>query len=469
MGVKGVKIMKLLSSLTRNQREAVGLLQIGTLLEYFDLMLYVHMAVLLNELFFPKTDPHTASLLSAFAFCSTFVLRPFGAFLFGYIGDHVGRKTTVILTTAMMSLSCIVMANVPTYAQIGISASWAVTLCRIIQGLSSMGEIVAAEIYLSELVKPPAQYPVVGLMSCSSAFGTMMALGVAMVVFSLQLEWRLAFWFGATIALIGTVARTRLRETPEFADTKQKRQRTIEKAERAELMHSPLSSDGSTHVSIPLSSKEALKQAKAIGKEKVNQNSSVAFFLLYCAWPACFYFSYVHCAGILKHDFGYTAQEIIQQNFVVSIVQCVGYVFFALLSYSVHPLKIIRWKGLILTPFFVICPYLLNSLHNGIHVFWIQSFVIFFGLTAAPAMPIFIKSFPVFKRFTYTSFIYALTRALMYVITSFGLVYLTEMAGNFGLWGIMIPSSLAFLWGVSYFERLEKKEHEGKKPLRMAA
>ncbi len=57
-------------SLTREQKEAVGLLSIGTMLEYFDLMLYVHMAVLLNELFFPKTDPFTASLLSAFAFCS---------------------------------------------------------------------------------------------------------------------------------------------------------------------------------------------------------------------------------------------------------------------------------------------------------------------------------------------------------------------------------------------------------------
>ena len=65
--------------LTREQKEAVGLLSIGTLLEYFDLMLYIHMAVLLNELFFPKYDPHTAALLSAFTFCSTYLLRPLGA------------------------------------------------------------------------------------------------------------------------------------------------------------------------------------------------------------------------------------------------------------------------------------------------------------------------------------------------------------------------------------------------------
>jgi MFS transporter, MHS family, proline/betaine transporter len=115
--------MKLLSALTRNQQESIGLLQIGTFLEYFDLMLYVHMAVLLNELFFPKTDPHTTALLSAFAFCSTFVLRPFGALIFGYLGDNIGRKSTVIITTLLMSLSSLVMANLPTYAQIGISAA----------------------------------------------------------------------------------------------------------------------------------------------------------------------------------------------------------------------------------------------------------------------------------------------------------------------------------------------------------
>ena len=79
-------------------------------------MLYVHMAVLLNELFFPKTDPHTASLLSAFAFCSTWILRPLGALIFGFIGDNIGRKSTVIITTMIMAVSCIIMATIPTYA-----------------------------------------------------------------------------------------------------------------------------------------------------------------------------------------------------------------------------------------------------------------------------------------------------------------------------------------------------------------
>ena len=208
--------MRLLSSLTRTQKESIGLLQIGTFLEYFDLMLYVHMAVLLNELFFPKTDPQTAALLSALAFSSTYFLRPVGALIFGWIGDNVGRKATVILTTLLMSISCMIMANIPTYAQVGITAAWIVTFCRVIQGLSSMGEIVGAEIYLTETIKEPSRYPAVGLIACSATVGSLFALFIASLAISACFNWRAAFWIGACIAVVGSIARTRLRETPEF-------------------------------------------------------------------------------------------------------------------------------------------------------------------------------------------------------------------------------------------------------------
>lgn len=406
--------MSFLTTLSKKQKETIGLLQIGTFLEYFDLMLYVHMGVLLNELFFPKTDPYTASLLAAFAFSSTFVLRPFGSLLFGYIGDNFGRKATVILTTMLMAISCVVMANMPTYAQIGIAAAWAVTICRAIQGLSSMGEIVAAEIYLTELIPNPAKYPAVALMSCSSAFGTMMALGVSMLVLDLGLEWRVAFWLGATIAVVGTVARTRLRETPEFLQTKYRKQ--------------------------------------VYSKPSIDFGSVVAFFLIYCAWPACFYFAYVHCAHILKHQYAYSSQAIINQNFVVSIVQCVSYLLYALLSYRIQPLKILRLKVVIIIPFFLVCPLLLEYSTSGLWIFVIQSFVMLFAMTAAPAMPIFINVFPVLRRFTYTGLIYALTRAIMYVATSFGLVYITQYFGSWGIALMMVPLALGFLWGTRYFE-----------------
>ncbi|MFP3018202.1 MAG: MFS transporter [Candidatus Tisiphia sp.] len=159
------------TSLTREQKQAVGLLSIGTFLEYFDLLLYVHMVGVLNELFFEPSDPQTTALMMSFAFCSTYVFRPVGAVIFGWLGDTIGRKSTVIITTLMMAASCLVMANLPTYAQIGVTATWIVTICRIIQGISSMGEVTGAELYLTETLKPPIQYATVGSLGAFAALG----------------------------------------------------------------------------------------------------------------------------------------------------------------------------------------------------------------------------------------------------------------------------------------------------------
>ena len=181
--------MGILSSLSREQKIAIGLLQMGTFLEYFDLMLYVYMTVILNDIFFPKTDPHTASLLASFVFCSTFVFIPIGALLFGWVGDNIGRKSTIIITTMMMSLSCLVMANLPTYEQVGIAAAWGVMLCRISQGMSSLGEIVGAQIYVTESVLRSTVFPAVGLIVVTATLGGM-ALCVSRRL-SCPLSWTL--------------------------------------------------------------------------------------------------------------------------------------------------------------------------------------------------------------------------------------------------------------------------------------
>ena len=325
-------------SLTREQKEAVGLLSIGTFLEYFDLMLYVHMAVLLNELFFPKTDPDTASILSAFAFCSTFVFRPFGALIFGWLGDNISRKATVVITTALMAFSCILMANLPTYSQIGIAASWLITICRILQGMSSVGEIVGAELYLTEITTPPIQYPIVSFIAIFSVVGTVAALAVASLFTSFGLNWRIAFWIGAAIAMVGAVARTALRETPEFADAKRRLQKRVDQ----------------TYIN-----SKVLKNDPMLN-EKANKKTTLYLFLVNCAWPACFYFAYVHCGNILKNSFGYNAESVIHHNLIISIIQLVGLITISLLSYKIYPLKILKTKLAIFSIGILACPYLLK-------------------------------------------------------------------------------------------------------------
>ncbi len=432
--------MAFLSSLTRTQKEAVGLLQIGTFLEYFDLMLYVHMAVLLNDLFFPKTDPKTASLLTAFAFCSTYLLRPFGALFFGYIGDHLGRKTTVIMTTMIMAVSCIMMATLPTYAQIGITAAWLVTLCRIAQGLSSMGEVIGAEIYMTEITKPPARYPAVGLIGCASRFGTVAALGVAMLVTSHGFNWRNGFWIGAAIALVGSVARTRLRETPDFVDMKRQLKKVMEDAKERR----------------PQDAREMMEVTSKLQHEKVSWKTMYAYFSVASGAAVSLYFSYFYCGGLLK-EMGFTPDAIIHQNFFVALAELAVMTLTVFLSYRIYPMKILKFKALLFIPFLCVLPFLLNNSPSSSMIFFIQVIGITLGLSGIPADAILYAHFPIFKRFTYVSFIYAISRSLMAVVTSFGIVYLTDFLGPWGLYFIFIPLISTFLWGIYHYEKLEHR------------
>ncbi|WP_341758571.1 MFS transporter [Candidatus Tisiphia endosymbiont of Ditula angustiorana] len=424
------------TSLTRQQKEAFGLLSIGTFLEYFDLMLYVHMAVLLNELFFPKEDPQTASILSATAFCSTFIFRPIGALIFGWIGDNLGRKVTVVITTLMMAISCFVMANLPTYEQIGITAAWLVTICRMAQGMASMGEVTGAELYITEMTKPPIRYFLVALIGTVGIVGTVSALGIASIVTSHGLNWRLAFWVGMVIAVVGSIARTTLREAPEFIDAKRRITEAFQHANK----------DSS-----------CLKQ-HTIWKEKIPKKTLLSYFLIQCSWPVIFYFVYIYCTNILKDLFHFTSAQIIFHNFIISIGHLLGNFIFAYLSYKIYPLKILRTLFIIFTIGMLCSPLLLSNIKTPFHLLLIQLFFIMFGLSESPAMPIFFKHFPVLRRFTCSSFSFALSRAFMYVIVSFGLSYLIQLFGNYGLLVIMIPNCLGYRWGLSHFERLEKND-----------
>lgn len=422
------------SSLKPFQKQAIGLLSIGTFLEYFDFMLYVHMAVLLNELFFPKTDPFTASLLAAFAFSSNYILRPFGALIFGYIGDRAGRRATVIITTSMMAISCFIMANLPTYSKIGIAASWIVTICRMLQGLSTMGEVMGAQIYITETTKPPVQYPAVTLMAVCGALGGVIALGLASIVVSHGFNWRSAFWAGVIIAIVGAEARTRLKETKDFADAKLRVQKAIK----------------NTNKNLQVLEKNV------IWNEKVNKKTALCLFFIECSWPVCFYFAFVFCADLLKTSCNFSSAQVIHQNFIVSMIQLFSWIIVGYLSYKIYPLKILKVKLIIFLIFIMFIPYLLNNIQSSFEILLIQSFVVVFGFMGTPAMPIFYKYIPIFKRFTYVTFMYAISRAFIYVVTSFGFAYCSHLFGNWGILIIMIPTAIIFTYGLYHFDTISK-------------
>ncbi|WP_041816823.1 MFS transporter [Rickettsia akari] len=428
-------------SLNKEQKQAVGLLSIGTFLEYFDLMLYVHMAVLLNNLFFPEYDQFTFSLLTAFSFCSTYLLRPIGALMFGYIGDHFGRKIVVVLTTLLMAITCVIIGSMPTYAQIGITASWTLTICRIIQGMSATAEARGAELYLTENSSPPIQYPLVAIITVFSAVGTTVALGIASIftnhnIYQHEPSWRIAFFVGATIAFVGTIARTSLKEAEAFSNKKNKLKLRLQE----------------NNITLEEIDKDIIDQ-------QVPNATSIWYFFIQCARPPCFYFVYIYCADILKREFGFTPYQIINQNFWVSIIDLLGIIGLAFLSYKIHPLKILKVKLYLFFTSLIFFPIMLNYNPTPLYIFIFQCLAALFVFDHVPAAPIFYKYFPVFKRFTYTSMLSAIAKLFTYIITSFGLVYLTNYLGYWGLFLIFIPVGTAFFMGVTYFEKMEKNQN----------
>lgn len=428
------------TTLSRAQKRAIGLLSVGTFLEYFDLQLYVHMALLLNNVFFPKTDPFTASLLSAFAFCSTYLLKPFGALIFGYIGDFIGRKLVIVITTIIMAITCTTITFLPSYAQIGITASVIITLCRMLQGMAASAESRGAEIYITESFKPPLQYPLVAIITVFSAVGTSLALGIGSFftnerIFGTEHEyWRVAFLLGAIIGLVGGVARTSLKEASEFANKKK-----MLKAKFAD-------------------NKIAWNEDRVqdrLGKQKISL-TSLAYFFICCARAPCFYFIYIYCADVLKNDLALPAGAIIYHNFWVSIVDMLGLLFLAYISSKIYPIRILKVKFILFFVCIVFFPIVMRSHPSEGVVFIFQCLAALFVFDDIPASPIFYRHFPIMKRFTYTSLLSALAKLMTYVITSFGLVFATKYLGYSGILLILIPVGVLYYLAVSYFDRLEK-------------
>ncbi|MBX9805665.1 MAG: MFS transporter [Alphaproteobacteria bacterium] len=433
--------MGIFSSLGREQKQSAVLLQAGTFLEYFDLMLYIHMAVILNELFFPKSDPQTAALLSAFVLCTTFVFRPIGALIFGWIGDHIGRKSTIIITTIMMAVSCLVMANLPTYAQIGVASAWIMIICRIAQGMSSMGEIMGAEVYLTETINIPARYPIVSTLAIAADMGGFVALGIVTLVLTYDLNWRIAFWVGASIAIFGAFARTRLRETPVFLEAK--RQWLIKGVQEMNLEYDPV----------------AGKKFNETWKEPIQARTLTSYFLIFCGWPLCFYLGFLYFNPMLTETYGYSHDDIIRHNFYLSIVPVVSSITLTYLSCFFHPIRILKVVGTLMLLLMIVLPYLIMNAHSPVHIFLIQLLILLVPLSAAPADAVFISHFPIYRRVTFSSFLYAVSRALMFIVTSFGLIFLGRQFGHFGIWAISLPITVAYLYGLKHFEGLERKRH----------
>lgn len=204
-------------------RRAVAAAAMGNCMEWFDFGVYSYLAATLGAVFFPTHDT-TAALLSSFGVLAvSFVIRPFGGFFFGPLGDRFGRQRVLATTIILMSASTFAIGVLPSYASIGIGAPILLLLARMVQGFSTGGEYGGAATFIAEYAQDRRR----GFLGSWLEFGTLggYCLGAGMVtLFTVLLPagemaawgWRIPFLLAAPLGLIGLYLRNRLEDTPCF-------------------------------------------------------------------------------------------------------------------------------------------------------------------------------------------------------------------------------------------------------------
>ena len=203
---------------------------IGTTIEFFDFYIYATAAVLVfPRLFFPSSDPSTATLASLATFAIAFIARPIGSVLFGHFGDRVGRKTTLVAALLTMGISTVLIGMLPTYQTIGIAAPLLLSLCRFGQGLGLGGEWGGAVLLATENA-PPGKRAWYGMFPQLGAPLGFVFSGSVFLLLSRTLTdeqffaygWRIPFLASASLVLVGLYVRLTITETPIFAEAAKK-------------------------------------------------------------------------------------------------------------------------------------------------------------------------------------------------------------------------------------------------------
>lgn len=199
---------------------------IGNSLEYYDFMLYGFFAAILAPLFFPSDIPNMSLIMSMGSYGIGFLARPLGGIFFGHIGDRRGRKDALSLSILLVALPTLGIALLPTYHQIGVWAPLLLILCRFLQGFCLGGETSGAMTYIIENTVSSERDKVSAWFVVSCYVGTLVGtlLGAFFTLsFMPSWGWRLTFVIGSLIALIGYYIRKRLKESPEFLQTQEKK------------------------------------------------------------------------------------------------------------------------------------------------------------------------------------------------------------------------------------------------------
>lgn len=376
----------------------------GTTIEFFDFYIYATASVLVfPKLFFPASDPTSATLQSLATFALAFFARPVGSAVFGHFGDRIGRKATLVAALLTMGLSTVAIGLLPGYATMGIFAPLLLALCRFGQGFGLGGEWGGAVLLATENA-PPGKRAWYGMFpQLGAPIGFIGSGGIFLVLSATMSEaqflaygWRLPFLASSLLVFVGLYVRLKITETPAF-------RKTVEKQERVAL---PLLTVFRSHAT-------ALVLGTLI---------AVATFVL-------FYLLTVFCLSWGTSKLGFTREHFL-------ILQLIGVLFFA----AAIPCSAVwadrhgrRITLMIITAAIVVFGLLLGTLFGTTSLGAGATMVIGFalmGLTYGPLGTLLSELFPTAVRYTGASVAFNLAGIFGASLAPYIATYL---ATNYGL------------------------------------
>ncbi|KQP14239.1 MFS transporter [Pseudorhodoferax sp. Leaf267] len=213
--------------MSKEERKVIFASSLGTVFEWYDFYLYGTLAVIIGNQFFSALDPASRTIFSLLAFAAGFIVRPFGALVFGRLGDMIGRKYTFLVTILLMGLSTFIVGILPNYASIGVAAPIILIVLRMLQGLALGGEYGGAATYVAEHAPRGKRGFYTSWIQTTATLGLFLSLLVILGVRTSMGEaafaewgWRIPFLVSILLLGVSVYIRLSMNESPAFIKMK---------------------------------------------------------------------------------------------------------------------------------------------------------------------------------------------------------------------------------------------------------
>ena len=201
---------------------------LGTAMEFMDFQLYsLAAAIVFNEIFFPNTDPSMGLIMAMGTYGAGYVARLVGAFIFGHIGDKMGRRTVLFVTITLMGLASTMIGFLPTYAEVGVLAPIGLVILRIVQGLGAGAEISGAGVMVTEFCEKKNRGLIASLVCLGTSSGTLCANLIWTIILTMMDKqeviawgWRIPFYASFVVMIAAILIRLFVKESPVMAAKK---------------------------------------------------------------------------------------------------------------------------------------------------------------------------------------------------------------------------------------------------------